>query len=66
MICVSEKPKYFSTGDWTGQISLIALMKLDFWRTGFARSARPGRANGERPVNHVADLRRRMAAIGWR
>src|ERR1700738_2154870 len=30
VIWISEKPKYFFAGDWTGQISLIALMKLDF------------------------------------
>jgi hypothetical protein len=37
VIWVSEKPKYFFAEDRTGQISLIALTKLDFWRTGFAR-----------------------------
>jgi hypothetical protein len=32
LIWVSEKPKYFCKGDWTGQISLIPLQKIDFWR----------------------------------
>jgi hypothetical protein len=28
----SVKQKYFREGDWTAQISLIWLKKLDFWR----------------------------------
>ena len=31
----SEKQKYFFGRDWTGQIRLIWLRKLDFWRDGF-------------------------------
>jgi hypothetical protein len=40
VIWVSEKPKYFYAGDWTGQISLIAFTKLDFWRKPPRRPAR--------------------------
>jgi hypothetical protein len=32
LICISEKQKYFCRGDWTGQITLIRLDKLDFSR----------------------------------
>jgi hypothetical protein len=35
LILVSEKPKYFCERDWTGQISLIAFTKSDFWRRGY-------------------------------
>jgi hypothetical protein len=39
---------YFCGGDWTGQIRLIWLRKLDFWRGGFCgaykRSRRPCRS----------------------
>jgi hypothetical protein len=31
-ISISEKPKYFFQGDWTGQITLIRLDKSDFSR----------------------------------
>ena len=34
------KAKYFCVGDWTTQISLRLLRKLDFRRTGFAASTR--------------------------
>jgi hypothetical protein len=43
LICISEKPKYFCRGDWTGQITLIRLDKLDF-----SRNRRRARAGGLR------------------
>jgi hypothetical protein len=40
VIWVSEKQKYFFGRDWTAQIRLIWLKKLDFRRNGFCATER--------------------------
>jgi hypothetical protein len=51
---VSEKQKYFLNGDWTGQIRLIWLKKLNFWRNGFCAAM-----NGRRRPRRLQHRRRR-------
>jgi hypothetical protein len=35
LICPTRQAEYFSRADWTGGIALKALVKFDFWRSGF-------------------------------
>jgi hypothetical protein len=37
LIWVEREQEYFWLGDWTGQISLIALANFRFWRNAFGR-----------------------------
>ena len=62
LICTSEKPKYFCQRDWTGQITLIRLDKLDFWRNA-ARSCGKTQRSPVRANQSLAVARRERCPL---
>jgi hypothetical protein len=62
LICPTAKAKYFWLGDWTTQITLNRLSKLQFWRTRFPTL---GSRRGQRRDRAVPTVYRQPHPEWW-